>query len=113
MPNNNIDQMYMNIATEISNMSYCKRRQVGSVIIKDKSIISYGYNGMPTGFENICECEDGKSKPEVLHAETNALTKITKSTQSSIDADLYVTLSPCLNCSKLIVQSGIKRVFFY
>ena len=106
------DDMYMKITEVISRRSYCKRKKVGCVIVKDNMIISDGYNGTPTGFENICEDENNKTKAYVLHAEANALTKLAKSTQSSIGATLYVTMSPCYECSKLIIQTGIKRVVF-
>ena len=106
------DDMYMEITKVISQRSYCKRKKVGCIIVKDDMIISDGYNGTPTGFENICEDENNKTKPYVLHAEANALTKLAKSTQSSIGATLYVTMSPCYECSKLIIQTGIKRVVF-
>jgi dCMP deaminase len=112
MPNINKDFMYMRIANEISGMSYAKRKKVGAIIVKDNSIISYGYNGTPHDFDNSCEDENDVTKPEVLHAESNAISKIARSTQSSEAADLYVTMSPCLECSKLIIQSGIKKVFF-
>ena len=92
--------------------SYCQRRQVGAIIVKDKMIISDGYNGTPVGFENICEDENGLTKPYVLHAEANAITKVARSNNSSNGATLYVTASPCLECAKLIIQSGIKRVVF-
>ena len=92
--------------------SYCKRLQVGALIVKDKMIISDGYNGTPSGFENICEDESGATKPYVLHAEANAITKVAKSGNSSEGATLYVTASPCLECSKLIIQSGIRRVVY-
>jgi dCMP deaminase len=92
--------------------SYCKRKKIGALIVKEKMIISDGYNGTPAGFENICEDETGKTKPYVLHAEANALTKVAKSNNSSENATLYITASPCLECSKLIIQSGIKRVVF-
>ena len=92
--------------------SYCKRRQVGAILVKDKMIISDGYNGTPSGFENICEDDDNKTKPYVLHAEANAITKVAKSNNSSEGATLYVTSSPCLECAKLIIQAGIKRVVF-
>ena len=92
--------------------SYCTRRQVGALIVKDKMIISDGYNGTPSGFENVCELEDGTTKPYVLHAEANAITKVAKSNNNSLGATLYVTASPCLECSKLIIQSGIKRVVY-
>jgi dCMP deaminase len=92
--------------------SYCKRRQVGALIVKDKMIISDGYNGTPSGFENVCEEDNNKTKPYVLHAEANAITKVAKSGNSSDGATLYVTSSPCMECSKLIIQAGIKRVVF-
>ena len=92
--------------------SYCVRRQVGALIVRDKMIISDGYNGTPSGFENICEDEAGKTKPYVLHAEANAITKVAKSNNSSEGATLYVTSSPCIECAKLIIQSGIKRVVY-
>ena len=92
--------------------SYCKRRQVGAIIVKGRMIISDGYNGTPEGFENICEDEYNKTKPYVLHAEANAITKVAKSNNSSEDATLYVTTSPCMECSKLIIQAGIRRVVF-
>ena len=92
--------------------SYCERRQVGALIVKGKMIISDGYNGTPSGFENVCEDENKLTKPYVLHAEANAITKVAKSNNSSESATLYVTTSPCMECSKLIIQSGIKRVVF-
>lgn len=92
--------------------SYCIRRQVGALLVKDKMIISDGYNGTPAGFENICEDEDGKTKPYVLHAEANAISKIAKSGNSSNGATLYVTTSPCIECAKLIIQAGIKKVVY-
>ncbi len=92
--------------------SYCIRKKVGALIVKDKMIISDGYNGTPSGFENICEDEDGSTKAYVLHAEANAITKVAKSNNNCENATLYVTTSPCLECSKLIIQSGIKRVVF-
>jgi dCMP deaminase len=92
--------------------SYCKRRQVGALMVKGKMIISDGYNGTPSGFENVCEDEQGYTKPYVLHAEANAITKVAKSNNSSENATLYVTTSPCLECAKLIIQSGIKRVVY-
>lgn len=95
-----------------SRNSYCKRRKVGALIVKDKMIISDGYNGTPSGFENICEDENGVTKPYVLHAEANAITKVAKSGNSSSGATLYVTASPCMECSKLIIQSGIQRVVY-
>ena len=92
--------------------SYCTRRQVGALIVKDKMIISDGYNGTPSGFENICEDENGVTKPYVLHAEANAITKIARSSNSSNGATMYVTASPCIECAKLIIQAGIKRVVY-
>ncbi len=100
------------MAQEWGKLSYCKRRQVGAIIVKDRMIISDGYNGTPTGFENICEDEEGYTKWYVLHAEANAISKVAASTQSCEDATLYITLSPCRECSKLIHQSGIKRVVY-
>ena len=92
--------------------SYCVRRQVGALIVKDKMIISDGYNGTPSGFENVCEDEAGSTKPYVLHAEANAITKVAKSANNCDGATLYVTASPCIECSKLIIQAGIKRVVY-
>ena len=92
--------------------SYCQRRKVGALIVKDRMIISDGYNGTPCGFENVCEDENNVSKPYVLHAEANALTKVARSNNSSEGATLYVTASPCMECAKLIIQSGIKRVVY-
>ncbi len=107
-----LDKRYLEMATIWASNSYCKRRQVGALIVKDKMIISDGYNGTPAGFENICEDENGETKPYVLHAEANAITKVAKTNNSSDGATLYVTSSPCLECSKLIIQSGIKRVVY-
>ena len=106
------DQRYMEMASVWAKNSYCKRLQVGALIVKDKMIISDGYNGTPSGFENICEDESGATKPYVLHAVANAITKVAKSGNSSEGATLYVTASPCLECSKLIIQSGIRRVVY-
>ena len=106
------DRSYLEMAQIWSRNSYCKRRQVGALIVKDRMIISDGYNGTPSGFENVCEDENGVTKPYVLHAEANAITKVAKSGNSSEGATLYVTASPCLECSKLIIQSGIKRVVY-
>lgn len=92
--------------------SYCSRRQVGAILVKDKMIISDGYNGTPSGFENNCEDENGVTKPYVLHAEANAITKVAKSGNSSDGATLYVTASPCIECAKLIIQAGIRRVVY-
>lgn len=100
------------MASEWGKLSYCKRRQVGALIVKDKTIISDGYNGTPSGLENICEDENGHTKWYVLHAEANAILKVSKSTQSCIGATLYVTLSPCKECSKLILQAGISRIVY-
>ncbi len=106
------DPRYLEMASIWAKNSYCKRRQVGALIVKDKMIISDGYNGTPSGFENICEDENGVTKPYVLHAEANAISKVAKSGNSSAGATLYVTASPCLECSKLIIQSGIRRVVY-
>lgn len=106
------DQRYIEMAGIWARNSYCKRRQVGALIVKDKMIISDGYNGTPSGFENVCEDENGVTKPYVLHAEANAITKVAKSGNSSQGSTLYVTASPCMECSKLIIQSGIKRVVY-
>ena len=106
------DQRYLEMAGIWARNSYCKRRQVGALIVKDKMIISDGYNGTPVGFENICEDDDEHTKAYVLHAEANAITKVAKSGNSSEGATLYVTASPCLECSKLIIQAGIKRVVY-
>jgi dCMP deaminase len=107
-----LDQRYLKMAAIWSQNSYCKRRKVGALLVKDKMIISDGYNGTPSGFENICEDENNFTKPYVLHAEANAITKVAKSYNSSEGATLYVTSSPCMECSKLIIQAGIKRVVF-
>ena len=107
------DVAYLKMALEWAKLSYCKRRQVGALIVKDRMIISDGYNGTPTGFENICEDDDNYTKWYVLHAEANAILKVAASTQSTKGATLYVTLSPCTECSKLIFQSGIKRVVYH
>ena len=106
------DRAYLRMAYEWGKLSYCKRRQVGAIVVKDRMIISDGYNGTPTGFENICEDDEGYTKWYVLHAEANALSKLASSTQSSIGATLYITLSPCRECSKLIHQAGIRRVVY-
>lgn len=107
-----LDRRYLQMASIWAHNSYCKRRKVGALLVKDKMIISDGYNGTPSGFENICEDTEGITKPYVLHAEANAITKVAKSGNSSDGATLYVTSSPCLECAKLIIQSGIKRVVF-
>ena len=106
------DRRYLEMARIWSKNSYCKRRQVGALIVKEKMIISDGYNGTPVGFENICEDEDNKTKPYVLHAEANAITKVAKSNNSSDGSTLYITTSPCMECAKLIIQSGIRRVVY-
>jgi len=107
-----LDKRYMRMALVWAENSYCTRRQVGALLIKDKMIISDGYNGTPSGFENICEDESNKTKPYVLHAEANAITKVARSHNSSEGATLYVTASPCIECSKLIIQAGIVRVVY-
>ena len=109
---NKYDVAYLKMALEWAKLSYCKRKQVGALIVKDRTIISDGYNGTPSGFENCCEDENNKTKWYVLHAEANAILKISRSTQSCEGAILYLTLSPCKECSKLIFQSGIKRVVY-
>jgi len=106
------DRRYLEMAGTWAKNSYCERRKVGALIVKDKMIISDGYNGTPSGFENICEDDSDNTKPYVLHAEANAITKVAKSNNSSENATLYVTTSPCLECAKLIIQSGIKRVVY-
>ncbi len=107
-----LDMRYLRMAAIWSENSYCKRRQVGALIVKDKMIISDGYNGTPAGFENVCEDDNNVTKPYVLHAEANAITKIARSGNNSNDSTLYVTDSPCIECSKLIIQAGIKRVVY-
>ena len=106
------DKRYLQMAGIWAENSYCERRRVGALIVKGKMIISDGYNGTPAGFENICEDEEGNTKPYVLHAEANAITKVAKSNNSSDNSTLYVTTSPCMECAKLIIQSGIRRVVF-
>lgn len=106
------DQAYMRMAFEWAKLSYCKRKQVGALIVKKRMIISDGFNGAPSGFENCCEDENGETKWYVLHAEANAILKVASSTQSCDKATLYITLSPCKECCKLIHQSGIKRVVY-
>ncbi len=108
----NLDKRYLRMASIWAENSYCQRRKVGAIIVKDQMIISDGYNGTPSGFENICEDEDGRTKPYVLHAEANAITKVARSNNSSDNATLYVTASPCVECAKLIIQAGIKRVVY-
>jgi dCMP deaminase len=109
---NKYDKAYLKMALEWGKLSYCKRKQVGALIVKDRMIISDGYNGTPSGFENCCEDEEGLTQWYVLHAEANAILKVARSTQSCEGATLYITLSPCRECSKLIHQSGIKRVVY-
>ncbi len=106
------DRAYLKMALEWAKLSYCERKKVGALLVKDRTIISDGYNGTPSGFENICEDEEGYTKWYVLHAEANAILKVAASTQSAEGATLYITLSPCKECSKLIHQSGIKRVVY-
>lgn len=108
-----LDRRYLRMSTIWAENSYCVRRQVGALLVKDDMIISDGYNGTPSGFENVCEDENGLTKPYVLHAEANAITKVARSNNSSQDSTLYVTASPCMECSKLIIQAGIKRVVFH
>lgn len=107
-----LDVRYMRMARIWAENSYCKRRRVGALIVKDKMIISDGYNGTPSGFENVCEDENNVTKPYVLHAEANAITKIARSGNNSDGATLYVTTSPCIECAKLIIQAGIRRVIY-
>lgn len=107
-----LDCRYLRMARIWSENSYCRRRQVGALLVKDKMIISDGYNGTPSGFDNVCEDSDGVTFPYVLHAEANAITKVAQSNNSSAGSTLYVTASPCMECSKLIIQSGIRRVVF-
>ena len=110
---NKYDKAYLKMAVEWSKLSYCKRKQVGAIIVKDRMIISDGYNGTPSGFENCCEDNEGLTQWYVLHAEANAILKVAKSTQTCENATLYITLSPCKDCSKLIHQAGIKRVVYW
>lgn len=107
-----LDKRYLRMAHIWAENSYCIRRKVGALLVKDGTIISDGFNGTPSGFENICEDENNASKPYVLHAEANAITKIARSSQNSDGATLYVTASPCIDCAKLIIQSGIRRVVY-
>lgn len=109
---NKFDKSYLEMASVWAQNSYCVRRKVGAILVKDKMIISDGYNGTPSGFENVCEDDEGVTKPYVLHAEANAITKVAKSGNSSDGATLYVTAAPCMECSKLIIQAGIKRVVY-
>ena len=107
-----LDYRYLRMARVWAENSYCKRRRVGALVVKEKRIISDGYNGTPSGFENICEDENGITKPYVLHAEANAITKLARSGNNSDGSTLYVTASPCIECAKLIIQAGIKRVVY-
>jgi len=107
-----LDSRYLRMAQIWAENSYCVRRKVGAILVKDKMIISDGYNGTPSGFENVCEDENGLTKPYVLHAEANGITKVAKSANNSEHATLYVTTSPCIECAKLIIQAGISRVVY-
>lgn len=107
-----LDKRYLRMARIWAENSYCRRRQVGALLVKEGAIISDGYNGTPSGFENVCEDEENRTKPYVLHAEANAITKVAKSNNSSQGATLYVTSSPCIECAKLIIQAGIRRVVY-
>jgi len=107
-----LNRTYLKIAKTISELSVAKRKQVGCVVVKDNNILSFGYNGTPHDFDNVCEDENNNTKPEVLHAESNAITKIAKSTLSIENSDMYLTLSPCFECAKLIIQSGISTVYY-
>ena len=107
-----LDKRYMRMAFIWAENSYCKRRKVGALLVKDKMIISDGYNGTPSGFENVCEDDDNVTKPYVLHAEANTITKVARSNNSSDGAILYVTSSPCIECAKLIIQAGIARLVY-
>jgi dCMP deaminase len=109
---NKYDKAYLRLAKEWSKLSYCKRKQVGAIIVRDRMIISDGYNGSPSGFENCCEDENNLTHWYVLHAEANAILKVARSTQTCEGATLYITMSPCKECSKLIHQSGIRRVVY-
>lgn len=107
-----IDRRYLRMARIWAENSYCVRRKVGAIMVKEQMIISDGYNGTPAGFENVCEDQDGFTKPYVLHAEANAITKVARSNNSSEGSTLYITASPCVECSKLIIQAGIRRVVY-
>ncbi|MDE6207666.1 MAG: dCMP deaminase family protein [Muribaculaceae bacterium] len=107
-----LDRRYLRMATIWAENSYCERRKVGAILVRDQMIISDGYNGTPAGFENVCEDDSGATKPYVLHAEANAITKVARSNNSSEGSTLYVTASPCLECAKLIIQAGVRRVVF-
>ena len=106
------DERYLRMARVWAENSYCQRRQVGALVVKEGMIISDGYNGTPSGFENVCENEQGLTKPYVLHAEANAITKLARSSNNSDGATIYITASPCIECAKLIIQAGIKRVVY-
>jgi len=106
------DLQYLRMASTWAKNSYCERRQVGALMVKDRMIISDGYNGTPMGFENVCEDETGTTKPYVLHAEANAITKVARTNQSSLGSTLYITSSPCMECAKLIIQAGVSRVVY-
>ena len=108
----NFDQRYLEMARIWAKNSYCTRRQVGALVVKNNMIISDGYNGTPSGFENVCEDDNGITKPYVLHAEANAITKLARSSNNSEGATIYITASPCIECAKLIIQAGIKRVVY-
>lgn len=107
-----LDKRYLRMALIWAENSYCERRKVGALVVKDKAIISDGYNGTPSGFENVCEDDNNVTKPYVLHAEANAITKLARSNNSSDGATMYITASPCIECAKLIIQSGVKRVIY-
>lgn len=107
-----LDRRYLRMALIWSENSYCQRRKVGALVVKDKMIISDGFNGTPSGFENVCEDDQNVTKPYVLHAEANAITKLARCGNSSEGATMYITASPCIECSKLIIQAGIKRVVY-
>ncbi|MDE6306852.1 MAG: dCMP deaminase family protein [Muribaculaceae bacterium] len=108
-----LDKRYLRMAGIWAENSYCQRRKVGAIIVRDSMIISDGFNGTPSGFENVCEDDAGQTKPYVLHAEANAITKVARSNNSSDGATMYVTASPCVECAKLIIQSGIKRMVYH
>ena len=112
MKDKKFDRSYIKMAHVWADNSYCERRKVGALIVKDRMIISDGYNGTPSGFENVCEDDDGNTKAYVLHAEANAITKVAKSNNSSLNSTLYITDSPCIECAKLIIQAGIRRVVY-
>ena len=107
-----LDRRYLRLAAIWAENSYCERRKVGALLVKDKMIISDGYNGTPSGFPNVCESEEGVTLPYVLHAEANAISKVARSNNSSEGSTLYITASPCMECAKLIIQAGIRRVVF-